>query len=119
MLGIEELHKRRILHRDIKPANVLVTSEGNLMITDFGLSRAFARTTENHPWKLNRLWKDGVYRSHFDSEEPGNDITKEDCGTLGYMSPEILREEWYSSPSDIWALAVVIFEMEHGKVRPH
>ena len=117
MLGVEELHKRRIIHRDIKPANILLTLDGDLMLSDFGLSRTFGRTAEKHPWKLNKLWTGSVYRPHFDDETPGRDITKDNCGTLGYMSPEMIRGEWYSFSSDVWALGVVLFEMQHGRVR--
>ena len=120
MLAIEELHMHRILHRDIKPANIIFDFEGNLMLTDFGFSRSFGRTTEDHPWTLRREWT-GKPRylppRYYEAKGRDGDVTKLLCGTLGYMAPETISEAWYSYPADVWSLAVVVFEMLHGKVR--
>ena len=39
LLGVEYLHKQRILHRDIKPANILLNDQGSVKIADFGLAK--------------------------------------------------------------------------------
>ncbi|MEO1084857.1 MAG: protein kinase, partial [Acidobacteriota bacterium] len=87
--GLAAAHRLGLVHRDIKPANVLFGQDGEAKIVDFGLS-AIA--------------------------EPGSDIieTEELFGTIGYVAPEILRQEPFDGRVDIWALGAVIYEMTTG-----
>jgi len=87
--GLEYLHKNiRVIHRDIKPSNLLLNSEGQVKIADFGVSGQINSTYEcKHTW----------------------------VGTLPYMSPERCKGEGYNFDTDIWSLGLTIVEMALGK----
>jgi serine/threonine protein kinase len=84
--AVHYLHRNNIIHRDIKPENILVNENDECKLCDFG-------------W-ANYVEMDNV-RSTF-------------CGTLEYMSPEILGQEYYKKEIDIWALGVLLYELIHG-----
>ncbi len=118
VLALEQLHKRRIIHRDVKPANVLITRDNNLVLSDFGFSRAYALTASQQPWRLREEWAPRPIRPSPKSEIAKHpDVTRRDCGTIGYMAPEVCRGDWYTYSSDIFSLGVVFFELMNGKVR--
>lgn len=89
-LGLSAAHKKGILHLDIKPANLMVNSEGNLKIVDFGLSR-------------------------LDRELPAFEL-EEFYGTAAYMSPEQSFGKQVDNRSDIWSAGVVLYECLTGEV---
>lgn len=88
--GLEQAHKNSIIHRDIKPHNIIMTVDGVLKVTDFGIARANVQTT----------------------------VTCEDSaiGSVHYISPEQARGGYTDERSDIYSLAVVMYEMLTGKV---
>ena len=88
--GLEYAHKRGIVHRDIKPANLLFDDESRLRIADFGLARALAEAAWTEP--------SGVM-----------------LGTLRYASPEQARGDALTGKSDIYSLALVLFEAIAGE----
>jgi tetratricopeptide (TPR) repeat protein len=77
------LHRRGVLHRDLKPGNVMITADGVVKVLDFGLA-------------LDTL----------------RDQSNEISGTLHYMAPELFMEEPASIGSDLWALGVMICELQ-------
>jgi len=82
------LHSKGIAHRDLKPENILLkdTSEDAVIkVTDFGLSKIFADDTH------------------------GEVIMKTACGTPGYVAPEVLTHEAYSSQVDLWSVGVIVY----------
>mgnify|MGYP002526463334 FL=1 len=79
------LHKNDLIHRDIKPENILMFKDGIVKLCDFG-------------W-CARL--DGGQRITF-------------CGTVEYMSPEMVNKEEYSKEIDICSLGILLYEMTHG-----
>ena len=85
-------HEQGVLHRDIKPSNFIITAEGEVFLTDFGLAR-MAETTDS------TLSRDML------------------VGTPQYISPEQVRGEKLDAGTDIYSLGVVLFEMLTGKVR--
>jgi serine/threonine-protein kinase len=82
-------HERGIVHRDIKPANILLTPEGHVKVTDFGLARA---TT---------------------TAKSDTDVI---VGSVHYFSPEQARGDAVGPQSDLYALGVVLFEMLTGRL---
>lgn len=85
MLAVSYLHENYILHRDLKPANFLLDLEGNAVLTDFGLARAFA--------------------------SPGREMSR-NLVTRFYRPPELLfGSGFYSEKVDVWALGCIIAEM--------
>ncbi|KAF7986201.1 hypothetical protein HWV62_38624 [Athelia sp. TMB] len=102
ILGLESLHGQGIIHRDIKPANLLIDPTGHLLLADFGLSRNFDADPE--PSSLN-----------------GTDVplglytTQTCCGTLNFMSPELIAGRPYSFSADLWAAAITLYFMICGK----
>jgi serine/threonine protein kinase len=85
--ALETLHARNIIHRDIKPENILIAQEGQFKLADFGL--AHIRQTYAHSL---------------------NDAVGPQPGTLLYMSPEQALGEEVTILSDIYSLAVVLYE---------
>ncbi|OMJ69099.1 hypothetical protein SteCoe_33267 [Stentor coeruleus] len=83
-VGLNYLHTKNLIHRDIKPDNLLINKDDIVKICDFGWT---ARGTEP--------------RSTF-------------CGTLEYMSPEMVNNRPQTYKVDIWALGVLFYEMLHG-----
>lgn len=79
------LHKLKIVHRDLKPENILYASEAEdaeIKIADFGLARVVS----------------------------SKDIMRTACGTPGYVAPEILRNQGYSSGAvDMWSVGVILY----------
>ena len=86
--GIEEAHKNNIIHRDIKPQNIIISKEGKVKVTDFGIAKAATSNT----------------------------ITSNAMGSVHYISPEQARGGSSDEKSDIYSLGVTIFEMLCGTV---
>jgi len=88
--GISYAHANGVIHRDIKPHNVLIDSEGNIKITDFGIAVALSK---NSITQTNSL-----------------------LGSVQYISPEQARGNVVTKQSDIYSLGIVLYEMLTGSV---
>tara|TARA_B100000401_G_C52600467_1_gene621708 strand:- start:63 stop:815 length:753 start_codon:yes stop_codon:yes gene_type:complete len=86
--AVEYLHGLFICHRDIKPENILINAEGDLKLSDFGLSKQLGTLEET---------------------------MTERCGTAYYMAPEVLDKK-YTILVDIWSLGIMLFLMRTGLI---
>lgn len=86
--GIEAAHNKHIIHRDIKPQNIIISTEGKVKVTDFGIARAASSNTIN------------------------SDV----MGSVHYASPEQARNGFVDGKSDIYSLGIVMYEMVTGRV---
>ncbi|OHS96718.1 CBL-interacting serine/threonine-protein kinase 11 [Tritrichomonas foetus] len=86
--AVKYIHIQNVAHRDIKPENVLIDADGNVKLSDFGLSK-FIRSD--------------------------NDLTSTFCGSPCYMAPEVIKSEEYNPKvSDIWSCGVLLYTMVAG-----
>jgi len=100
--ALSAAHSQSIIHRDIKPENIIINSQGQLKVLDFGLAKAI---TKDEP---------------FDSEGQTEDLLSVPgtlMGTPAYMSPEQVRGETLDGRSDIFSFGAVVYEMI-SSVRP-
>ncbi|CAD8127637.1 unnamed protein product [Paramecium sonneborni] len=96
--ALSYLHLRNIVHRDIKPENILISyldCELKVTLIDFGLSAS-----------LNRI------------QNSMNGLMYQNCGTLLYQAPELIRKTNYTRSVDIWALGIVIYQMLNKGLHP-
>src|SRR4051812_17578126 len=96
LTGLEHAERHQIVHRDLKPENLMVTAEGGIKITDFGIAKA---TSVAHGDDDGPLTTAGVA-----------------IGTPAYMAPEQALAEDAGPRTDLYALGVVAFEMLTGRV---
>ena len=86
--GIQAAHAKNIVHRDIKPQNIIISTDGKVKVTDFGIARAVSENT----------------------------IHSDVMGSVHYASPEQARNGYVSNKSDIYSLGIVMYEMVTGRV---
>ena len=87
-MGIEGAHNNHIIHRDIKPQNIMISKDGKVKVTDFGIAKAVTSNT----------------------------ITSNVMGSVHYTSPEQARGGYSDEKSDIYSLGITLFEMLTGRV---
>lgn len=90
--ALDEAHRAGFVHRDVKPGNILVTSDGRVLLTDFGIAKGL------HP--------------------DGEDLTSDNVmmGTAKYLSPEQVRGKRLDGRADIYSLGLVLYECLAGRV---
>ncbi len=90
--ALEHAHSKYVVHRDIKPQNIVITENGKLKVTDFGIARAANNTTTV------------------------NDKSSMAVGSAHYLSPEQARGGYTDHRSDIYSLGIVMYELFCGKL---
>lgn len=87
-LGLEAAHKSNIVHRDVKPQNIIISIDGKVKLSDFGIARAASSNT----------------------------ISSNVMGSVHYSSPEQVRGGYSDTKSDIYSLGITMYEMVTGRV---
>lgn len=87
-MGLEAAHNRNIVHRDIKPQNIIISTDGKVKVTDFGIARVASSNT----------------------------ISTNAMGSVHYSSPEQVRGGYSDFKSDIYSLGITMYEMVTGRV---
>lgn len=93
VIALENVHRAGVIYRDLKLENILLDEDGHVKLTDFGLSKAFD-----------------------EGPGPNGAATNSYCGTIEYMSPEIVRRttDGYTQVVDWWSFGVIAFELLTG-----
>lgn len=86
--GMEAAHENHIIHRDIKPQNIIISKDGKVKVTDFGIAKAATSET----------------------------INSTAMGSVHYISPERARGGYSDGRGDIYSLGVTMYEMLSGRV---
>lgn len=86
--GLSAAHQNRIIHRDIKPQNIIMSRDGKVKVTDFGIAKVADSTT----------------------------VTTTAAGSVHYISPEQARGGYSDAKSDIYSLGITMYEMLTGRV---
>lgn len=81
--GVDFLHSNRVIHRDLKPQNILITRDGKVKLADFGLARIYS----------------------FDMALTAVVVT------LWYRAPEVLLQDSYATPVDLWSVGCIFAEL--------
>lgn len=87
-MGLNAAHNHKIVHRDVKPQNIIISTDGKVKVTDFGIARAASSNT----------------------------ISSNVMGSVHYSSPEQVRGGYSDEKSDIYSLGITIYEMVTGRV---
>ncbi|XP_048876015.1 G protein-coupled receptor kinase 5-like isoform X2 [Brienomyrus brachyistius] len=85
--GLEHLHRENIVYRDLKPENILLDDNGHIRVSDLGLA----------------------------IKVPDSELIRGRVGTVGYMAPEVIKNERYAMSPDWWGLGCLVYEMTAGR----
>ncbi len=92
--GVKYCHKAGVCHRDLKPENLLLDGDGNLKISDFGLSALYTGSTEDNSRAT---------------------LLHTTCGTPNYVAPEVLNDKGYDGrAADVWSMGVILYVLLAG-----
>ena len=120
VVALSTVHKHNFIHRDIKPDNLILSKDGHIKLSDFGLCKPVQTeglptvpevdegnsgdvATANAPSGVLERWRSQRRQLAFST-----------VGTPDYIAPEVLRKRGYSTEADWWSLGAIMFEMLVG-----
>lgn len=114
--GLAYCHSQGVAHRDLKPENLLLDGQFQLKLADFGFSNVFAAGTGQLPPGDPAADGAAAAAAAAAAVAAASKIMYTECGTPGYMAPEMINNKKGYDPclSDIWACGVILFIMLAG-----
>lgn len=88
--AVDHAHSHKVIHRDIKPLNIMITIDGTVKLTDFGIARAVSSATKS--------------------------ASNDSAGSVHYLSPEQVRGGYVDERSDVYSIGITMYEMVTGRV---
>jgi serine/threonine protein kinase len=126
-LGIDAVHKLGYVHRDLKPDNMLITADGHIKLTDFGLSKLVAKdATEDLLAEVAKVAdtltaaptkeevEKAVKKTDTHAKHHGRELMMSTVGTPDYIAPEVLEKKGYDFRVDWWSWGTILFESVFG-----
>lgn len=104
LLAVDYLHNYGIIHRDLKTENILITKDGHIKLTDFGLSKIGLMS---HTTSILECYLDKETRQFNDMQV---------FGTPYYIAPEVILRQGYGKPVDYWSMGIILYEFLVGCV---
>lgn len=104
LLAVDYLHNYGIIHRDLKSENILITKDGHIKLTDFGLSKIGLMS---HTTSILECYLDKETRQFNDMQV---------FGTPYYIAPEVILRQGYGKPVDYWSMGIILYEFLVGCV---
>lgn len=134
LCSVNFIHSAGIIHRDIKPSNILINTESQVQLCDFGISRSLPFSITESGSGNSKRFRDSIYKLTKEDKSLGREeikymiwkkiekkkdqiASKKRClsthvGSRWYRAPEIiLLEKHYDSANDLWSLGCCIYEL--------
>jgi len=126
LMGLETLHEMGFVHRDLKPDNILISADGHLILSDFGLSKGGPSKERMDALRerLKRACQRSVTKNrestavrrqkHLQNLKDNRRLAFSLVGSPDYMAPEVMQGQGYDYRIDFWSLGCILFEFLAG-----